>query len=730
MDTNTGKILVSQSDNLPNFAWSKLQAGNGIALRNNGNSIRIDAIGTNVVGTIQDVVKAGDRITTTTTSNYVIISADVQDGDHKSLASASDTTPNYLDSKILGSGVVSVTNNTSSLYIAVDPSSTDGQVLTTDNGAVAWKTPTTQTGDHKVIVNSSDTNPQYLGTKLKAGANINIGYYNNDKMEISGLGQVRINASGASGYLTDKLLQGSGITLTKTNNDITIAADTQAGDHKTIIDSNDTSPGYLSSKLTAGTGITLTNNGSDIEISATGGGGGMTNPMTTAGDMIIGGASGTPDRLGIGSNDQILTVYSGNPKWRNLVNGSGITLDSTSNYIKISADTQTGDHLVLATTDDATSPGALADKLYVFSPLVQSTATAGGVKRVTVRINAGVDGTVLTSNSGSISWEAPATQTGDHKIIVDGNDTSPNYLSSKLTAGSNITLTNNGTDLEISATDIGFANPMTTAGDLIVGGSSGVADRLGIGTSGQVLTVSSGTPAWAAIPTQTGDHKVLTDSSDTVQNYLYDKVVTTNGLSKSVYAVGSTRLLSLGIDVSGASENQVLSISSGAPAWVDRPLVTDWCCPPVFMISNWTRKADRTFYVRLYPTTTFSEITALMTMVKNPHNGDEWRGAIYNWQRQMMYYGTISGNTNVTKTIPLTKLSGVTDDFDGQYVHYLAISQHTLGGSNSALMAFDISSDATFVWYEDVALTSGRAMPSSGLSVPKKIPAIGIRGYV
>jgi len=43
-----------------------------------------------------------------------------------------------------------------------------------------------------------------------------------------------------------------------------------------------------------------------------------------------------------------------------------------------------------------------------------------------------------------------------------------------------------------------FANPMTTLGDIITGGASGAAQRLGIGTGGFVLTVVSGAPAWAA----------------------------------------------------------------------------------------------------------------------------------------------------------------------------------------------------------------------------------------
>lgn len=41
-----------------------------------------------------------------------------------------------------------------------------------------------------------------------------------------------------------------------------------------------------------------------------------------------------------------------------------------------------------------------------------------------------------------------------------------------------------------------IANPMTTNGDVIYGGASGAPSRLGIGSSGQVLTVSGGIPAW------------------------------------------------------------------------------------------------------------------------------------------------------------------------------------------------------------------------------------------
>ena len=63
-------------------------------------------------------------------------------------------------------------------------------------------------------------------------------------------------------------------------------------------------------------------------------GGGMTNPMTTLGDVIIGGASGVPGRLGIGSTGNVLTVSGGVPAWSAPAGGG----DTTATYITQTAD--------------------------------------------------------------------------------------------------------------------------------------------------------------------------------------------------------------------------------------------------------------------------------------------------------------------------------------------------------------------------------------------------------
>jgi len=59
---------------------------------------------------------------------------------------------------------------------------------------------------------------------------------------------------------------------------------------------------------------------------------GMTNPMTTTGDIIYSSPGSTPVRLGIGTANQVLTVNSGAtaPEWKTAAGGGGMTLLSTT----------------------------------------------------------------------------------------------------------------------------------------------------------------------------------------------------------------------------------------------------------------------------------------------------------------------------------------------------------------------------------------------------------------
>jgi hypothetical protein len=69
---------------------------------------------------------------------------------------------------------------------------------------------------------------------------------------------------------------------------------------------------------------------------------------------------------------------------------------------------------------------------------------------------------------------------------------------------------NSNTDMDFiwSADSAGMTNPMTTTGDTIYSSSGSTPARLGIGSTGQVLTVSGGVPTWAT-PSAGGGGKVL-----------------------------------------------------------------------------------------------------------------------------------------------------------------------------------------------------------------------------
>ncbi len=90
------------------------------------------------------------------------------------------------------------------------------------------------------------------------------------------------------------------------------------------------------------------------------------------------------------------------------------------------------------------------------------------------------------------SFDNPMTTVGD--LILGGASGAPG----RLPIGTNgQVLKSNGSTAGWSS-DTGFTNPMTTAGDMIYGGASGVPTRIAAGTAGQVLKISGGNPTWSA----------------------------------------------------------------------------------------------------------------------------------------------------------------------------------------------------------------------------------------
>ena len=110
----------------------------------------------------------------------------------------------------------------------------------------------------------------------------------------------------------------------------------------------------------------------------------------------------------------------------------------------------------------------------------------------------------------------------DFAVFGQGVDTSFADLNGG-TTGQVLSKTSN-TNLDFTWVNGGMSNPMTTTGDTIYSSSGSTPARLGIGSSGQVLTVAAGVPSWATPSAPsfagcliTGDANItLTNNADTL----------------------------------------------------------------------------------------------------------------------------------------------------------------------------------------------------------------------
>ena len=111
-------------------------------------------------------------------------------------------------------------------------------------------------------------------------------------------------------------------------------------------------------------------------------------------------------------------------------------------------------------------------------------------------------------------------------------------------------------------------NPMTAAGDIIYGGTSGAPTRLAKGTDGQVLTLASGYPSWAA-PSGGGTKTAFRAYPSSNQNITTTNITkitfdtedfdTNNEFASSTFtpAQAGYYMLSIGVETNAATNERV-----------------------------------------------------------------------------------------------------------------------------------------------------------------------------
>jgi hypothetical protein len=118
-----------------------------------------------------------------------------------------------------------------------------------------------------------------------------------------------------------------------------------------------------------------------------------------------------------------------------------------------------------------------------------------------------------------------------------------------------VAIANGGTGQTTAADAFNALDPMTTTGDMIYASAANTAARLGVGSTGQVLTVAGGVPTWTA---PAGGGKVLQVVSTTKIDVFstsgtYNTWIDITGLSVSITPTSATSKVLVLFQTMGAS---------------------------------------------------------------------------------------------------------------------------------------------------------------------------------
>jgi hypothetical protein len=156
----------------------------------------------------------------------------------------------------------------------------------------------------------------------------------------------------------------------------------------------------------------------------------------------------------------------------------------------------------------------------------------------------------MTNPTSNFGWQMPTSTDlvtdlpADFEVFGQAVDTSLADLKGGTTG--QVLKKNSNTDMDFvwSADSAGMTNPMTTTGDTIYSSSGSTPARLGIGTTGQVLTVAGGLPAWSTPGGSLDNYQLLNAGGTALTG---TNTITISGIS------GKNSLWVYVVDVSSAS---------------------------------------------------------------------------------------------------------------------------------------------------------------------------------
>jgi len=262
-------------------------------------------------------------------------------------------------------------------------------------------------------------------------------------------------------------------------------------------------------------------------------------------------------------------------------------------------------------------------------------------------VTAAAYGSASKTLTATVNAQGQLTALADTNIAINGNQITSGTVGSSYISGSYTGITGVGTltagTWNANTIGVGYGGTGLTSytnGDLIYASGSTTLSKLGVGTNGYILTVSSGVPSWQPAPAtgvtsfQTSLSGLLPSTSTTGAVTLSGTLgassggtgLTTYTAGEIIYASGTSTLTGLGI---GAT-NYVLTSTGSAPQYVAQSTLSVGSATTATTATNATNIAitnDASTNATMYPvwvTANTGDLPAKVTSTKlsfNPSTG-------------------------------------------------------------------------------------------------------------
>ncbi len=279
-----------------------------------------------------------------------------------------------------------------------------------------------------------------------------------------------------------------------------------------------------------------------------------------------------------GNNGKFLQTNGANTSW--VDNPSG-----TVTSVGLSTGT-----LGLSVTSDTTNPITTSGTFTLAGTLALAhggtgATTQAGAANAILPPQAGQNGRFLTTDGSDVSWAvnplgtvtSVGFSTGTTGLSISSNTTNPITTSGTFTLAGTLGVANGGTSFS-----------SYTVGDILYASGATALTKLGIGTTGQVLSVSGGVPVWQNAPILQGYTNTLTPFNTALGAFAGDSITSgtdcvfvgynagtgvTTGVN--VIAIGSgaldqatnpTNAIAIGKDAMGAATAGTNNIAIGQSA--------------------------------------------------------------------------------------------------------------------------------------------------------------------